>query len=142
ARLQDHVRGLLQEGSGRATLVVIDLRQVRDIAENAVGRLLSDQQTPGIDLRLVAAAHPAISAVQSLRSADPVTVFHTPEAALTPELTEVQRLRLELDQRRQQLAGQPTIEQAKGILMHNFALTPDEAFALIRRLSQDTNLKV
>ncbi|HLR94106.1 MAG TPA: ANTAR domain-containing protein, partial [Jiangellaceae bacterium] len=62
--------------------------------------------------------------------------------ALEPELTELQHLRREVDQRRQQLAGQPAIEQAKGILMHNFGLTPDEAFALLRRISQDTNLKV
>jgi len=93
-------------------------------------------------VRVVAAPHPALSTLQSHRRGGPLPLFYTPEAALEPELTELQHLRREVDQRRQQLAGQPAIEQAKGILMHNFGLTPDEAFALLRRVSQDTNLKV
>lgn len=142
ARLRAHIHALLQERAGRGTVVIIDLRQIYDIAEGALDILIADEETPGIDLRLVAAPHPALASVETCHRGNPPPLFHTPEAALTPELPEVQRLRLELEQRRQQLAGQPTIEQAKGILMHNFGLTSDEAFALIRRLSQDTNLKV
>jgi AmiR/NasT family two-component response regulator len=34
------------------------------------------------------------------------------------------------------------IGQAKGILMERFRLTPDRAFALLARASQDTNVKL
>lgn len=64
------------------------------------------------------------------------------EQVASPPSTSVSELRTELKQRQEQLASQPAIEQAKGMLMHNFGLTADEAFALLRRLSQDTNVKV
>ena len=51
-------------------------------------------------------------------------------------------MRAELAQRQDQLTSQPVIEQAKGMLMHNFGLSPDQAFAVLRRLSQDTNVKL
>ena len=63
------------------------------------------------------------------------------ESALAPE-HELEGLRAELAQRKEQLATLPEIEQAKGILMHNFNLSPDDAFALLRRLSQDSNVKL
>lgn len=64
------------------------------------------------------------------------------EAARAPEREELEGLRAELAQRKEQLASLPAIEQAKGILMHNFELSPDDAFALLRRLSQDSNVKL
>ena len=64
------------------------------------------------------------------------------ETALAPERHELEGLRAELAQRKEQLASLPEIEQAKGILMHNFDLSPDDAFALLRRLSQDSNVKL
>ena len=142
ARVRAHIETWVQERPGQEGAIVLDLRQVYDLTVSALAILISPSQPDRLDLRLVAAPHPAFTVLQAHHSTAPLPLFHTPEAALAPELTEVQRLRSELDQRREQLAGQPAIEQAKGILMHNFGLTPDEAFALLRRVSQDTNLKV
>src|SRR5690625_2789478 len=143
ARLRAELQALLRTRSeGASTVIVIDLREVRDLPPAALELLLDTDQNPRLDVRVVAAPHPALSTLQSHRRAGPLPLFHTPEAALEPELTELQHLRREVDQRRQQLAGQPAIEQAKGILMHNLGLTPDESLALLRRISQDTNLKV
>lgn len=142
ARLLAHLHAVVQERPGQDTTVVLDLRQVHELEASALDSVLGTAGTAGLDLRVVAAPHPTLSTVQSQHKSSSVPLFPTPEAALAPELSEVQRLRTELEERRQQLAGQPAIEQAKGILMHNFGLTPDEAFALIRRVSQDTNLKV
>jgi hypothetical protein len=41
-----------------------------------------------------------------------------------------------------QLATMPVIEQAKGIIMAQRRCTPEEAFAVLRRVSQRTNVKV
>ena len=40
------------------------------------------------------------------------------------------------------LATLPVIEQAKGMLMQDFGLDADSAYAYISRISQDTNTKV
>ena len=48
----------------------------------------------------------------------------------------------ELDGLERRLVTQPVIEQAKGILMCHFGLDPDMAFAVLRRWSSHTNLKV
>lgn len=51
-------------------------------------------------------------------------------------------LRREITTLRCKLAGQPVIEQAKGMLMQAFGLTEDQAFDLLRWLSQATNTKL
>jgi anti-anti-sigma regulatory factor len=51
-------------------------------------------------------------------------------------------LREELRQREEQLESQPAIEQVKGMLMQNFGLDAQDAFALLAGLSQDTNTRV
>lgn len=48
----------------------------------------------------------------------------------------------ELLQREEQLASQPQIEQAKGILMQNFALDAEDAFIVLVRISQQSNVKL
>jgi anti-anti-sigma regulatory factor len=55
---------------------------------------------------------------------------------------EVVRLRQELRQREQQLESQPAIEQVKGMLMQNFGVGAEDAFALLASFSQDTNTKL
>lgn len=47
-----------------------------------------------------------------------------------------------LAQREEQLASQPQIEQAKGILIRDLGLDAEEAFALLVRLSQHSNIKL
>jgi AmiR/NasT family two-component response regulator len=40
------------------------------------------------------------------------------------------------------MANRSVIEQAKGIIMAERRCTPEEAFAILSKLSQDTNRKV
>jgi AmiR/NasT family two-component response regulator len=40
------------------------------------------------------------------------------------------------------LASRAVIDQAKGILMERFKLTPDQAFQALTRVSMETNTKV
>jgi ANTAR domain-containing protein len=47
-----------------------------------------------------------------------------------------------LDGLERRLASQPLIEQSKGILMGHFGMDPETAFALLRRWSSYTNLKI
>src|SRR5699024_9436580 len=115
ARVRAHIETWVQERPGQEGAIVLDLRQVYDLTVSALAILISPSQPDRLDLRLVAAPHPAFTVLQAHHSTAPLPLFHTPEAALAPELTEVQRLRSELDQRREQLAGKPAIEQAKGI---------------------------
>lgn len=57
-------------------------------------------------------------------------------------VTEAERLRLEIAQLRDKLAGLPVIEQAKGMLMQTFGLNGEQAFDLLRVLSQVSNVRV
>jgi hypothetical protein len=65
------------------------------------------------------------------RSADRVAV----SAAIAEAAAHIRQLRTALDSR-------DVIGQAKGILMERYRLTPDGAFALLARASQDTNVKL
>lgn len=56
--------------------------------------------------------------------------------------TETERLQREVAQLRDKLAGQPVIEQAKGMLMQTFGLTAEQAFDILRTLSQDSNVRL
>ncbi|WP_020672851.1 ANTAR domain-containing protein [Amycolatopsis nigrescens] len=55
---------------------------------------------------------------------------------------EFDEVRSELAQRRRQLASQPVIEQAKGMLMLLHDLDDEGAFALLREVSQLSNTKL
>lgn len=48
----------------------------------------------------------------------------------------------ELAGRERQLERRPIIDQAKGMLMQDFGLDQDGAFALLNRISQDSNVKL
>jgi ANTAR domain-containing protein len=56
-------------------------------------------------------------------------------AVIAEAATEIRQLLTALDSRE-------VIGQAKGILMERYRLTPDGAFALLARASQDTNVKL
>ena len=51
-------------------------------------------------------------------------------------------MRVENANLRAKLASLPVIEQAKGILMGRYQISPDAAFALLRRWSSHINLKL
>jgi AmiR/NasT family two-component response regulator len=55
--------------------------------------------------------------------------------AYTP--AEIEALELENAQLRQALESRVAIEQAKGVLMERFALTPDGAFRLLRQAARN-----
>jgi len=63
--------------------------------------------------------------------ADPLSV----SAAIAGAAAQIRQLHTALDSR-------DVIGQAKGILMERYRLTPDGAFALLARASQDTNVKL
>jgi ANTAR domain len=65
------------------------------------------------------------------RPADPAAV----SAAIAGAVAQIRQLHTALDSR-------DVIGQAKGILMERYRLTPDAAFALLARASQDTNVKL
>ncbi|MDA4110554.1 ANTAR domain-containing response regulator [Mycolicibacterium holsaticum] len=56
--------------------------------------------------------------------------------------TDTERLQREVAQLRDKLAGQPVIEQAKGMLMQTFGLSSEQAFDVLRVLSQDSNVRL
>jgi ANTAR domain len=55
---------------------------------------------------------------------------------------DAERLQLENMQLQWKLASQPVIEQAKGMLMQAFGLCADDAFEVIKLISQNCNVKV
>lgn len=77
------------------------------------------------------------AAAQDLGSA--LTTSEEPTGPLSPIAEELHRLRRELYQREAELASQPPIEQAKGMLMQDFALTPQEASDVLARLAQESS---
>jgi len=54
--------------------------------------------------------------------------------------SELESLRLEVSHLRYALTGRATIDQAKGIVMTERHCTPDEAFGVLVRMSQDSNV--
>lgn len=143
-RLTEMLEKLLAAHPPQITTVVLDLRGVCELDAAGARALAAAQgRCHGyLDLRIVAERRPVLAGLPTAGPGDPPLVYDTTEEALAPERSELDRLRAELAQRRDQLTNQPTIDQAKGMLMHNFGLSPNEAFALLRRLSQDTNVKV
>lgn len=66
----------------------------------------------------------------------------TPLPAASPIAEEIQRLRREVHQLDEQLASLPAIEQAKGMLMQDFGLSPEEAFGLLASIADDSGTEV
>ncbi|OBF10035.1 ANTAR domain-containing protein [Mycobacterium sp. 852002-10029_SCH5224772] len=76
---------------------------------------------------------------------DPAELLHTFEAVSAGETTRhlqrQQALAAENEQLTQAIATRDTIGQAKGILMERFNIDADRAFAMLARLSQQTNTR-
>ena len=71
------------------------------------------------------------------QTVDRATEFTLAPSGADPEL---ESLRLEVTQLRYALTSRATIEQAKGIVMAERHCTPQEAFDVLVRLSQDSNV--
>lgn len=52
------------------------------------------------------------------------------------------RLRVELDETRQQLADRKLIDRARGILMQQRGISEEQAYALLRKAAMDGNLRI
>ncbi|MHA0287111.1 MEDS domain-containing protein [Mycobacterium sp. C3-094] len=59
-----------------------------------------------------------------------------------PDPVVIAELQAKMSQLNNRLASQPAIEQCKGMLMSAFGLTADDAFELMKSLSQNGNLKL
>lgn len=90
----------------------------------------------------------ALAALQALRMATDGG-FHLDEPAaeerieaLSAAVRQVSELGREVSQLREALTSRATIEQAKGLVMADRGCSPDEAFKVLVKLSNDTNVRV
>jgi hypothetical protein len=60
----------------------------------------------------------------------------------TAEVDATEILRMENEQLREALDSRAVIEQAKGALVLRYGIPPDRAFGVLRRWSQDRNIKL
>ena len=67
---------------------------------------------------------------------------HPLDARLGIDGTQVEQLRQEIAGLKAALISRATIDQARGILIARFRLSPDGAFELLVRWSQDRNIKL
>jgi anti-anti-sigma regulatory factor len=127
--------------------VIADLCDVDVIDAGGMHALLAIRgacRETGLELRLVALA-PLRTVLEDAGAGWRGTVFPSVRHALPGGATTdtiVAALGERLRHREQQLATLPAIEQAKGMLMQDFGLGPDEAFEVIKQLSQQGNVKV
>ncbi|MFI5843493.1 ANTAR domain-containing protein [Catenuloplanes sp. NPDC051500] len=127
--------------------VIADLCDVDAINPGGMHALLAIRgvcRDAGLELRLVALA-PLRTVLEDAGAGWRGSVFPSVRHALPGggvTDTIVAALGERLRDREQQLASLPAIEQAKGMLMQDFGLDPDEAFEVLKRLSQQGNVKV
>jgi anti-anti-sigma factor len=143
-RVRTTVEELLTNDPAEVTIVVLDLTEVSVLTAAGLDVLFAAQRASEdrLDLRIVAATEPVLAPMQATDVIDRNTVYSSVEEALGTDREPIGVLRAKLQQRERQLASQPAIEQAKGMLMQDFRLTPDEAFGVLQRLSQDSNTKL
>jgi ANTAR domain len=67
---------------------------------------------------------------------------HPFDPLLAVDGTQVEQLRREISGLKAALVSRATIDQARGILVARFHITPDGAFELLVRWSQDRNIKL
>lgn len=128
-----------------ATALVIDLTGVEVLSAAGIRALRAAVAAAPDGLRTVVVAQGLV--LRSLELTDlngPVQLERKLDTVLTALLLtdEVRELRARLRQREQQLASQPVIEQAKGMLIQDFGLSEQAAFDLLVALSQDSNTKL
>lgn len=143
-RVRALIERLLAAHSPEVTTVVLDLSGVRVLAAAGLEALLSVQQAGAdlLDLRIVASTQPVLASLRATDLAGRLRLFPNLNRALDPDRPEPAPRNTQPLRRGRQLTGQPVIEQAKGILMHDFRLDADAAFEVLKRLSQDSNTKL
>jgi anti-anti-sigma factor len=145
--LREAVDAVLAAPDGRVTTVVVDLARVGSVAAAGLTALLRAQRAchdARVDLRLICAA-PAVRRVLA-------GTEHGRRLPLYPDLdhavgtasaeTLLDELRVKVRDHERARATLPVIEQAKGILRGRFGLDAEEAFTVLRTLSQEHNTKL
>lgn len=115
-----------------------------DVRWPAYSRRALDAGFSGV-LALPFTAHRGLVGALSLYTEHPIVLSLEDEAVATmiallagPAISNSVRA----EQFREALASRDSIGQAKGVIMARMAATPDRAFALLSKLSQDTNTSV
>ena len=147
-------------GTGRPRHLLVQRYDVSDPREEGryVPRYWSPRQEPVIDdgavvgvvSRVVPVPAPQGSALELLERwrAELVQLSGGEEPAvglaeaLVWGIRELGALALENDQLKEALTSRATIDQAKGILMARHGVDPEEAFRILVRMSNDTNVRV
>ncbi|WP_375486941.1 ANTAR domain-containing protein [uncultured Mycobacterium sp.] len=137
--------------SRRPELMVLDVTEIGLVTTAGVDirAAIHDDTTNAVEVRIVARG----GALRSLRTGGlsyDIAVYPTVAAGLPSsagsedvgQLREIAQLREQLVQREQQLESLRVIEEAKGMLMQDFNLNSDQAFGVLKRLSQETNVKL
>lgn len=112
---------------------------------------LRDPSVHGVVNRVRAVEEPtpeALAAIRAVREATGGGFFLDEPAAedrieaFSRAVEQIGQLGREVSQLREAMASRATIEQAKGLVMADRGCTPDEAFKVLVKLSNDTNVRV
>ncbi|MEU0999741.1 ANTAR domain-containing protein [Streptomyces tibetensis] len=129
ARAVDQGKSVIVRSCGVAVERVLDLTGTRET--------LTDSGRPDDD------APPAQSATTPSDTAPSgTTPSGTAPSGTAPPEEDGKDLRAEVAQLRRAMQTRPTIDLARGILMASFGLTPEAAWSVLVRTSQNTNTKL
>ncbi|MEU1318252.1 ANTAR domain-containing protein [Streptomyces tibetensis] len=124
ARAVDQGKSVIVRSCGVAVERVLDLTGTRET--------LTDSGRPDDD------APPALSGT----APSATTPSGTAPSGTAPPEEDGKDLRAEVAQLRRAMQTRPTIDLARGILMASFGLTPEAAWSVLVRTSQNTNTKL
>lgn len=130
-RALDQGKTVVIRSAGRAVGRLLDLTGTRELFTDAAR---TDGGTPRTDAARTDAAHPD---GEALRADAP----HA-DAEHTDSDTDRDHLLAEVAQLRRAMQTRPTIDLARGILMASFSLSPEAAWSVLVRTSQNTNTKL
>jgi anti-anti-sigma factor len=124
--------------------LVLDLAGITFFSAAGLGALFVAQLAfrDALDLRIVASSRIVLRTLDLSGSQDRFALYDSVEDALDAPREHVDDMRAHIRDLERRLAGQPVIEQAKGMLIQNFGLADEQAFGVLVTLSQDTNTKL
>ncbi|WP_433781188.1 ANTAR domain-containing protein [Actinomycetospora sp. CA-101289] len=145
--LRDAVDAVLAARGEGLTTVVVDLARVRSVAAAGLTALLRAQRAchdAGLDLRLICADAPVRRVLAGTELGRRLPLYPDLDHAVGTASAEtlLDELRLKVRDHERARASLPVIEQAKGMLMGRFGLDAEEAFTVLRTLSQEHNTKL
>lgn len=144
---QAALSGVLAARDAALTTVVVDLSGVRSLTAEGVAALADAQRAcadAALVLRVAAADRAARQVLGSVDAGRRLVLYPTVDEAVEEGTAEevISRLRTRLHQLERAHASRSVIEQAKGLVMSEFGLDADGAFAVLRGLSRGHNAKL